>query len=138
MAAGRMVFFHPQGPCCFSCHCIDGRGTAIGPDLSAIGRSLRRDRLIESILMPSKEVAPRFVTWQLSLRDGRVRSGMILEEGPNSTITLADSQGRLEILSRTLIEERVALSTSIMPDNLADLMTVQEFRDLLAFLLSRR
>jgi putative membrane-bound dehydrogenase-like protein len=136
--AGGRVFFHAQGPRCFACHRIDGRGTAIGPDLSAVGRSLSRDRLIESILTPSKEVAPRFVTWQLSLRNGRVITGMIVDEGPNSTVTLADNQGRLEVIPRTQVEERQALATSIMPDNLGDLMTVQEFRDLFAFLESRR
>jgi len=89
---------------------------------------------VESILTPSKEVAPRFVNWQLTLTDGRTKTGMIVDEGPNSTITLADSQGKLEVIPRTHVEERHALNSSIMPDNLTDLMTVQEWRDLVAFL----
>jgi putative membrane-bound dehydrogenase-like protein len=132
--AGERVFFHPQCPRCFACHRIDGRGAAIGPDLSTIGQAIAQERLVESILLPSKEVAPRFVNWQLTLTDGRTRTGMIVDEGPNSTITLADTQGKLEVIPRTQVEERRALTTSIMPDNLTDLMTVQEWRDLLAFL----
>jgi putative membrane-bound dehydrogenase-like protein len=136
--AGARVFYHPQGPRCFACHRVDGRGAAIGPDLSAVGRSLTRDRLVESILAPSKEVAPRFVSWRLSLRDGRERVGMIVDEGPNSTVSLADNRGHLETIARNDIEERQALATSIMPEGLVDLMTVQEFRDLVAFLEARR
>src|SRR5262249_16447502 len=52
-AAGERVFFHPRGPRCHTCHRIDGRGAAVGPDLSLVGRSLGRDKLIESILSPS-------------------------------------------------------------------------------------
>jgi putative membrane-bound dehydrogenase-like protein len=132
--AGERVFFHPQGARCFACHRIDGRGAAIGPELSTIGQAISQERLIESILTPSKEVAPRFVNWQLTLTDGRTRTGMIVDEGFDSTIRLADSQGKVEVIPRTQVEERHALTTSIMPDNLTDLMTVQEWRDLLAFL----
>ena len=135
---GERLFFHRNGPRCFACHRVDGRGIAIGPDLSTIGASLSREKLIESILMPSKEIAPQFVSWSIATHDGKVRTGLIVEEGPNSTVTIADSQGKLEVINRVTIEERHALATSIMPDNLHELMTVQEFRDLIAFLRSRR
>jgi putative membrane-bound dehydrogenase-like protein len=137
-AAGERVFFHPNGPRCFACHRVDGRGTAIGPDLSTIGASLSREKLIESILSPSKEIAPQFVSWSIATHDGKVRTGLIVEEGPNSTVTIADPQGKLETINRIAIEERHALTTSIMPDNLHELMTVQEFRDLIAFLRNRK
>jgi putative membrane-bound dehydrogenase-like protein len=137
-AAGERVFFHPRGPRCFACHRVNGRGNAIGPDLSYIGRSLSREKLIDSIVTPSKEIAPQFTSWTIATRDGRVRTGMIVEEGPNSTVTVADSQGKLEVINRTEIEERHAVPTSIMPDNLPDLMTRREFLDLLAYLGERK
>jgi putative membrane-bound dehydrogenase-like protein len=137
-SAGERVFFHPNGPRCFACHRVDGRGTAIGPDLSTIGASVSREKLIESILLPSKEIAPQFVSWSVATHDGKVRTGLIVEEGPNSTVTIADAQGKLETINRVAIEERHALATSIMPDNLHELMTVQEFRDLIAFLRNRK
>src|SRR5207244_473632 len=37
--AGRRVFFHKNGPRCFTCHRVDGRGGKLGPDLSKIGKS---------------------------------------------------------------------------------------------------
>ena len=109
-----------------------------GPDLSAIGRALKRDKLIESILEPSKEIAPQFTAWSIATRDGKVRVVVIVDEGFDSTITLAGAQGKRAVLKRQDIEERTALPTSLMPDNLAEQMTTREFRDLLAYLLERR
>src|SRR5262249_14710640 len=59
---GGRIFFHPRGPRFFACHRVDGRGAAIGPDLSYVGRSTSREKLIESILVPSKEIAPQFTS----------------------------------------------------------------------------
>jgi putative heme-binding domain-containing protein len=136
-AAGERVFFHPGGPGCYRCHRIDGNGAAIGPDLTSTGRSMSRERLIESILTPSKEIAPRYVSWRIVTQDGKVHVGAVVDEGPHSTLTLADAEGKLHTLKRQDIEERKALSTSIMPDNLHELMTPREFRDLVAYIAGR-
>jgi putative heme-binding domain-containing protein len=137
-AAGERVFFHAQGARCYSCHRADGRGGKIGPDLSTIGAALTRERLIESILEPSKEIAPMFTTWSVTTRDGQVHTGVIVDEGADSTVTLADAQGKTKVLKRLEIEDRAALPTSLMPDNLHEQMTPREFRDLIAFLASRK
>ena len=97
-----------------------------------------REKLIESIAEPSREIAPQFVCWFIATREGKASTGVIVEEGPNSTVTIADAQGRLTVISRNDIEERHALKTSIMPDNLIEMMTDQEARDLIAFLCSRK
>lgn len=136
--AGERVFFHSAGPRCAMCHQVDGRGGRIGPELSTIGRALNRDRLIESVLTPSKEIAPMFVTWSITTSDGKVRVGVIVDEGPNSTITVADAQGKLEVLKRQDVEERRALPTSLMPDKLHEQMTPREFLDVIAYLTERK
>lgn len=60
-AAGRRIFFHPNGAGCFKCHIVDGRGGRVGPDLSRAVGTMNRERLIQSILEPSREIAPQFV-----------------------------------------------------------------------------
>jgi putative heme-binding domain-containing protein len=137
-AAGERLFFHAQGPRCFLCHQMDGRGGKVGPELTMIGKALGHARLVESILEPSKEIAPRFVSWVVTTTDGKIYTGVIVDEGPNSTVTLADAQGKQEVLRRQDIEQRVASSTSLMPANLQEQMTAQEFRDLLAYLNARQ
>ena len=133
-AAGERIFMHQEGPRCYVCHRVGGRGGNIGPDLTTIGSALTTEKLVDSILAPSREIAPQYANWHIATRDGTVHSGVIVEEGPNSTVTLADSQGKLTVIPRTQIEERRALPGSIMPDNLPALLTPQDWADLLAFL----
>jgi putative heme-binding domain-containing protein len=137
-AAGERVFFHSKGPGCYKCHMVDNRGSSVGPDLSTIGRAANRDKIIESILEPSKEVAPTFTAWRITTRDGKERVGMIAGETFDSFVRVVDSQGKEEKIHRTDIEERVALPKSIMPDDLPNQMTEREFLDLIAFLTSRK
>jgi putative membrane-bound dehydrogenase-like protein len=136
-AAGERIFFHPNGPGCSRCHRIDDHGATVGPDLSTIGSSMNRERLVESILQPSKEIAPRYVAWRFVIFDGKVRVGVVVDEGPNSTITLADAEGKQHTIKRQDVEERTAMTISIMPENLHEQMTPQEFRDLIAYLAER-
>ena len=103
--------------------------------VSKIGRGAAREKLIESILTPSKEIAPQFVACSIATRDGKTHTGLIVEEGAHSTITLADAEGKITVLKRQDVEERHALATSIMPDKLADQMTPREFVDLVEFLV---
>lgn len=136
--AGERLFFHARGPNCSTCHRIDGRGGETGPDLSVIARTFDRERLVKAILTPSAEIQPRYVAWRILTRDGRVRTGTLALEGHDSTLTLVDAEGKMVKINRLDVEEREALPTSIMPDNLHTLMTVEEFRDLIAYLAGRR
>jgi putative membrane-bound dehydrogenase-like protein len=132
---GRIVFFHPQGVGCSKCHTIEGRGGKVGPDLSHIGRAFSREKLIDSILEPSREISPQFTNWQMATEDGRVFTGMIVHENEGVTI-LGDTNGNLTKLPTIEIVERRPQRVSVMPEKLADRMTLQDFRDLLAYLQS--
>jgi putative heme-binding domain-containing protein len=134
-AAGERIFFHPRAGGCFRCHEMHGRGGQIGPDLTTAVRSLGRRKLVESIIDPSKEIAPRFVPWTIEMKDGRVLTGLLVTEGPGDLETYADNTGKLFTLKPDDIAARHPLAKSIMPEGLADALTPQEFRDLLAFLL---
>jgi putative membrane-bound dehydrogenase-like protein len=133
-SAGERVFFHARGPGCYRCHQVDGRGGRVGPDLSSLAASTDRRRLVESIVSPSREIAPQFVPWTVAKTDGTVFSGILLEQSPEGAQVFADSQGRRITVKSDEIAERKPQTTSIMPEDLVTTMTIQEFRDLLAFL----
>lgn len=133
-AVGERIFFHPRGPGCYKCHTFEGRGQPVGPDLSTTARQLTRERLVESILQPSREIAPMYVQWLVLTTDGRQRQGVLVTESGDITQTYADAEGKTFVVKREDREDRRPLPTSIMPANLHELMTLQEFRDLLAFL----
>jgi putative heme-binding domain-containing protein len=115
---------------------MHGRGGQIGPDLTTAARLLGKRKLIESIVDPSKEIAPRFVPWSIVMKDGRTLNGLLVTEGPGDLETYSDNAGKLFTLSPAEIAERNPIPTSIMPEGLADTLTTQEFRDLLAFLMA--
>ncbi|HEY3965257.1 MAG TPA: PVC-type heme-binding CxxCH protein [Planctomycetaceae bacterium] len=134
-ATGRRVFFHANGAGCFKCHTVDGRGGRVGPNLSTIGRSHSREKLLASIVDPGKEIAPQYVAWSFETTDGKVLTGMIVHENEGKT-TIGDADGKLTELKTIDIVQRVPQVKSVMPEKLPDLMTLHEFRDLLAFLES--
>src|SRR5262249_22704309 len=134
-ASGRRIFYHANSAGCFKCHTVNGRGGKVGPDLSTVGRPLSRERLIDSILEPSKEIAPQFVTWTFETAAGRVHTGMIVLENEGQTI-VGDSDGKTTELKTIDIVARTPQKVSVMPEKLGERMTLQEFRDLLAYLES--
>lgn len=134
-AAGERVFFHQASAGCAKCHQVDGRGGRIGPDLTVGARALDRRRLIESILSPSKEIAPQFTVWNLATDDGKIHTGILLSENAKeATQTFGNADGKTFTLKIADIESRQTQPNSVMPTGLEKLMTTQEFRDLLAFL----
>ncbi len=132
-AAGRRVFFHANSAGCYKCHTVNGRGGSVGPDLSLVGRTMNRRKLAESILLPSKEVAPQFTNWMFLLNDGRQLSGMVLSEDVES-LRIGTSEGKTLLVAQSDIEQRQPQKTSVMPEQLSEQMSLQELRDLLSFL----
>lgn len=135
-AAGRRIFFHPKLAGCFRCHRVEGRGHDVGPDLSTIGRTERR-HILETILQPSNLIAPHYQNWHIETADGKVYTGMLVRTVLDE-YTYLDTKGELFKLNTGDVIESRPLAASIMPNGLADLLTDQELRDLLAYLCSRR
>ncbi len=131
--AGRRVFFHINSAGCAKCHTIDGRGGKIGPDLTTIARTMDREKLTYSILEPSREMAPQFVSWTFELKTGKVLTGLILSE-ESEKLKIGTPDGQVHDLTLNEIESRTPQKTSLMPEKLIDQLTMQEFLDLLAFL----
>ena len=134
--AGRRVFESTRVATCSRCHRIDGRGANVGPDLSLIGRTDRR-WVTESIGQPSAVVAPHFQAWKVETTDGRSRTGLLVHTNLDES-TYVDEKGvRFKVLAVDVVQT-VAVRASIMPDGLLDLLTDQEARDLVAYLLGRK
>lgn len=133
--AGWRVFFGRGKTACSNCHRLDGRGADIGPDLTGIGKSVDRRKLVESILRPSREIGPRYVPWIVLTSDGRTWTGMSLGVVNNGRAErfLASDGTTFELKLRD-IETRQLSPTSIMPAGLHELLTPRNLGDLLAVL----
>ncbi len=134
---GLFNFSHPNGPGCIKCHRLEGRGGLIGPDLSRVGSTFSPEKLVESILEPSKEVSPQFTTWAMTTLEGKVHTGMLVFENEGKTI-LGTAEGATLEFQTADVENRAPQKTSVMPEKLVDRMSQQEWVDLMAFLRSRK
>src|SRR5262249_49188520 len=77
---GRKVFLEKSSAECIRCHKIRGRGGEVGPDLTGIGNRQPREYLLESIVVPNRQIAQGFETVVLALADGQVVSGVLKGE----------------------------------------------------------
>jgi putative membrane-bound dehydrogenase-like protein len=130
---GRAVFFRTGTNSCASCHRVQGRGQWIGPDLSTIGVKYGRDEIIRSILSPSAAIGYSFRSLVLSVADGRVLTGLPVEETPDRLVIKTAEGQRIAVDPRT-IDERRNSDVSLMPEGLAQTLSVQEFVNLLEYL----
>lgn len=132
---GERIFFHLRVGGCFRCHEFEGRGYTVGPDLSTIGRNMTRERLVQSLVDPSREIAPQYTTWSILTIDGQIMNGIHVGDEVDGRMRFADQNGRAFHVHPNDIDRRQPSSQSIMPEGLVDNMTAQELRDLVAFLL---
>lgn len=132
--AGRRIFFALEGALCAKCHRVDGAGGNVGPDLSAIARTMNRQKLAESIMEPSREISPQFSTLVLELDDGRVMTGMLADGSPKGMIRIRDTEGKTHDVALSQVEEQGVSRESLMPKGLVQQLTDQDFRDLLTYL----
>ena len=117
---------------CATCHRLHGEGLTIGPDLTFANRQ-DRDFLLVSLVDPSGVVRKEYQTSQVATKDGRVLSGLIVEQSP-AAVTLCDSQGQRTRIARADVEDVKESEVSLMPESLYKELKPQELRDLFSFL----
>jgi putative heme-binding domain-containing protein len=134
--AGQELFLSTK-LACFGCHRAVGRGGTVGPDLSRIGTIRSRAELLESIIYPGATVTPEYRTVVVATHDGRVATGLVVRDGPEA-ITLRTTDLSEIRIPREGVEAINPSTGSLMPDGLETIMTRQELRDLLEFLITQR
>ena len=83
-------------------------------------------------------MAPHFVAQTIATVDGRTVTALLVSQDIDGTLRYVDSSGNEIALKPTEISDRVQSGKSIMPDGLAAQMTLQEFRDVVAFLRQQK
>jgi putative heme-binding domain-containing protein len=125
---GRKVFDNH----CAKCHQFDGRGHEVGPKLDGAARD--QEYLLTNILDPNRVVGQPYFLRLVTLKNGRVESGLLAAED-ETTLTLKGENGAVKVLARKDIDDVLVQEKSIMPEGLAGAMTVADFRDLIRYLM---
>src|SRR6185437_2512309 len=110
-------------------------GATIGPDLSQIGKKYERATLLETILDPSKAIAPEYVPYLLETEAGQIFVGYVVEK-TDDKVVLKDAQGKLVSVATGEVETLEPQKKSLMPELVLRDVTAQDAADLLAYLVS--
>ncbi len=132
---GRKLFFNDQKLACANCHSVDGAAAKAGPDLFAAGDSFTRSDLIEAILFPSKVIANGYSTTVVETKAGGTYTGVI-KQATDAFIELMGADGKRQQVARGEIANQTTSEVSLMPDGLQNGLSLQEFADLIEYLVS--
>jgi putative heme-binding domain-containing protein len=129
-ARGKAVFAAQ----CGKCHQFDGTGAGVGPALDGAGRDI--EYILANVIDPNRVIGAPYFQRIVTLADGRVEQGLLhteddtsvtlkVENGVTKTFAKADLDGPIKVVER-----------SLMPEGLAYGMGVQDFRDLVTYLMA--
>jgi len=135
-AEGEKIFFDPESPTpCAKCHTVKGQGGKVGPELTNVAGSRTAQYIVESVLEPSKEIASGFEPFLVETKAGDFITGVKKGEDAES-FEILDDQGELRKIPKADIQEIVPQKISIMPGNFREILTMEQFHNLVAFLLT--
>ncbi len=122
---GQAVFVRTS---CAACH---SGAQALGPDLHGVTGRFSRDDLFTAILLPSKDVSPRYRTTVVALGDGKTYQGLVIYEATDSLILQTGADTTVRVPAEK-IESRRFSDVSLMPAGLLDKLSYTEIADLYA------
>lgn len=129
---GKSVFFGKKAACS-ACHRVSGQGGLAGPNLSQIGKIRVERDLLESILYPSASIVQGYHPYTIETEDDFVYSGIITRQTPDA-VWIRGTDLVENKVDQKQIKSMTESSLSIMPQGLADALTQEELKDLMAFL----
>ncbi|HEV3145764.1 MAG TPA: PVC-type heme-binding CxxCH protein [Gemmataceae bacterium] len=130
-ARGEIVF-RRKDMLCFKCHAIAGAGGQAGPDLISLGASAQIDYIIDSLLLPNKQVKEGYNALLVEMKDGKQFTGIKVRETPKELV-LHDADDKEIVLAADNVDNK-KIGGSIMPEGLVDPLTRRELIDLTRFL----
>jgi putative membrane-bound dehydrogenase-like protein len=117
---------------CASCHRFAGRGRAVGPDLSGIGKKSREELLV-ALLDPSRAVVEGYEAYSVFLETGELLTGVLASETATA-LTLRRADGIEDSIPRSAIRSLSATGLSLMPEGIEEVIPPSEMIHLLEFL----
>ncbi|MGK7344583.1 MAG: c-type cytochrome [Candidatus Nitrospinota bacterium M3_3B_026] len=131
--AGKNLFWDLKSKVgCAKCHSIGDKGGQVGPPLTSVSGTRTLQYIVESIVKPSAVIVSGYEPVLVLTNDGRRISGTKKEETPES-LTLGMSTGEVVTIPKSEIKKWKVMKKSIMPGNFAEILSITEFHDVLAY-----
>jgi quinoprotein glucose dehydrogenase len=133
-ALGKRIFFEKPEAQCVRCHRINGKGGDVGPDLTHVGSQKDRHYLLESMVLPNKQIAQGFDSVMVFLKNGDSQAGVLKSETPDELVLNSPDNGLVTIKKSEIKSRRAALSP--MPEGLGQILSKDDLRNLVQYLSS--
>ncbi len=132
IARGRQIYSKVG---CILCHRFASHGGAVGPDLTAVASRMTARGILESIIEPSKVLLEEYQNMYLTMDDGDVLTGHIIDENQTRVVLMTDliSRTTVDVPVKSIVSRRPS-KISPMPEGLLDALSEDEIWDLIAFL----
>ncbi len=117
---------------CAQCHQIYGYGKEVGPDITENGRD-GLDQILSNVLDPNLVIGSGYIAWTIWTHDEEIHTGILVENSDDRVVLKLEGDDQV-IVPREDIAEMAESEISLMPEQLEEGLTHQEFRDLIAFL----
>lgn len=123
---------------CIACHKLGGVGQEIGQDLTKLDPKYTRIDVLKHILDPSLKIEDKYVSWVIETKDGKVVTGMILEDRADILKIIENPLAKTTplVVKVADIEDRKKSPVSIMPKGLLDKLTGEEILDLISYVIA--
>lgn len=133
-ALGEKLFTQ-QG--CVACHALETGGPVLGPYMGQIGSIMNADQLVTAILRPNDTISQGFQSVVLTMNDGGVKTGFVSESTADKMV-LRDPAGGVTTIATKDVKDEQHLPMSMMPEGLANALSLDEFAALVHFLASKK
>src|SRR5262249_35357003 len=102
---GKNVFWGKQEGACLRWHKGGREGGEAGPKPSGLGKRQNREYILESIVLPNKQIAQGFETVVVTMTNGKTYAGVLRHEDANA-ITVVTAEGASLHLPKNQIDTR--------------------------------
>ena len=125
------ALFTQQG--CVACHALKPGGPALGPFMGQIGGIMNPEQIATAILRPNDTISQGFQTAQITLKNGTALMGFVTETTVDQ-LTLRDMTGKVTVVPAKDVAKNAPLPMSMMPEGLANALSLEDFAALVHFL----
>lgn len=131
---GAVLFYQPL-LACGRCHDAE-LGSQLGPDIAKAGDQATAEHLIESVLLPSRQIKKGYEPVTVSTTGGRIITGLLVKETGQSLELIDPAGGKRVLVPVGDIDRRSEAAKSLMPEGLVNLLSDrQQFLDLAKYLM---
>ena len=123
---------------CSKCHLMNGKGGAIGPDLSSVGNKYSPADMLRELINPSTVISDQYETSLLLLKNESQVRGRIVSEDKESVRIMTDPHkpDEVKIIKVSDIAKRKVSPVSMMPTGLLTTLKRNDVLDMMMYVLA--